>query len=136
MKDAKSQRDKGWDGMLAQVRRFVTENGRLPEPRAKDDERVLGLWCRSQRQRYGSPLQQRMDALEAIPGWYWEGFHEERQNEVSERQRKAAHKAWKTMRAAEAKMTPAQRKALKLKRSNAAKKAWKTIRAKKGKGKG
>ena len=42
----------------------------------------------------------------------------------------AAHKAWKTMKERESKMTAAELKALRRKRSQAAKKAWKTIRAK------
>ena len=53
-----------------------------------------------------------------------------RKNAVSKRQRKAAHKAWDTMRAAESKMTDNEKAALATKRSRAAKKAWKTIRAK------
>jgi len=43
---------------------------------------------------------------------------------------KAAKKAWKTMRAKEAKMTDAELQTLHRQRSRAAKKAWKTIRAK------
>ena len=42
---------------------------------------------------------------------------------------KAAKKAWKTMRANEAKMTDAELQALHRQRSQAAKKAWRTIRA-------
>jgi hypothetical protein len=40
----------------------------------------------------------------------------------------AAKKAWETMRAREANMTPAQLKSLHAKRSNASKKAWVTMR--------
>lgn len=47
---------------------------------------------------------------------------------------KAAKKAWKTIRAQEAEMSPNQLKALHRSRSQAAKKAWKTIRAKKESG--
>ena len=51
---------------------------------------------------------------------------------VSERQSKAAKKAWKTMRKAESLMTEKELKALDRKRSNAAYKAWETIRGNRG----
>lgn len=73
-----------WEQRYRQVVEFVEEHGRLPRVLAGPTspgaglERQLGWWCQTQRRAYrGGPGhermgQQRVFALEAVPGWYWE----------------------------------------------------------------
>jgi len=61
----------GCEGMLETVKAFAKDNGRLPDPKAQGHEKVLGLWCRRQRQKYGSQCQEMIRTLESIPNWYW-----------------------------------------------------------------
>ncbi len=54
---------------------FVSAHGRLPGLRADDEEeRRLGLWCRTQRSRRkkGKLGTDQIAMLEAVPNWYWQ----------------------------------------------------------------
>ena len=61
-------------GRLGELRAFVEEHGEYPKQMGKrDGERSLGKWISDKRHEYkwGKLSQERVDALEALPGWEW-----------------------------------------------------------------
>jgi hypothetical protein len=69
----------GWDYSFNKLRSFVGINSRLPNNHSVFlEERLLGLWVCRQRQIYkgnsfGIMSQERIDLLESINFWIWEG---------------------------------------------------------------
>ncbi|KQO98760.1 helicase associated domain-containing protein [Leifsonia sp. Leaf264] len=60
-----------------ELNRFVNDHGRLPNSQVGDTaEATLAKWCQAQRNRtegrLGTMTDAEADALEAIPGWYWQ----------------------------------------------------------------
>jgi superfamily II DNA or RNA helicase len=58
-----------------EVKKWATENARLPNKRSKDNtEKQLGSWCSNKRRDYNNTKlsQDKIQLLEEIPGWSWE----------------------------------------------------------------
>ena len=65
-----------WNTSIAELTEFVAKHGRLPSQKAKDPaEKKLGQWVSGQRKAYkkGQMDADRIQRLEAIPGWSWDG---------------------------------------------------------------
>lgn len=64
-----------WACHLGLVRRFRAEHGRLPERGEVYVGAPLGHWCVNQRNSYRRSLlvllPEQVQALEALPGWWW-----------------------------------------------------------------
>ncbi len=64
----------GWEERLAALRAYVAAHGWLPP---KDHPSGLGNWVRRQRDTraadVGAMAPERAAALEAVPGWSWDG---------------------------------------------------------------
>lgn len=65
--------DSVWDGRLAELRQFVSSNGRYPRAGAAGAERRLYDWIGAQRDHFrrADLGAHRIEALEAQPGWRW-----------------------------------------------------------------
>ena len=73
-----------WERQLQRVEAFCEQHGQLPRPQDSAaqpfaaDEAELGRWCDTQRERKkgrgtSAPLSPtQVEALEALPGWWWE----------------------------------------------------------------
>ena len=81
-----------WRKWLEQMAAFTAQHGRLPRVRGGElllpSERELGRWCDNQRQRRKGNRAPALSAaevaaLEAVPGWWWDG------SELWERHRQA-----------------------------------------------
>ncbi len=72
-----SKREDRWDEWIAALDRYVQETGStvMREDYIDPDGRRLGKWCGKQRTRYrqGLTAADRIAALEAMPGWVWDG---------------------------------------------------------------
>ena len=78
------RRAEQWERRRQEVKAFQQQHDRIPRVNGgkgellTDEERQLGEWCVKQRQRKrdtrGLPLTAEQEAaLEAIPGWFWDG---------------------------------------------------------------
>jgi len=69
---------------LKELEAFLEEHGEYPKLNRgeREGEKELGKWIHNKRQRYkkGKVSKERIEALNALPGWKWEGHFERAEN--------------------------------------------------------
>ena len=81
------EKEDPFPGRVEELRAFVEEYGEYPKQAGKrDGESSLGTWINTQRRAYkkGKLSQERVGALEALPGWKWKVGQCERQERPSD----------------------------------------------------